>query len=144
MPRQPKPWTQEMVNNAKPGNLSIGDHLMLRVGPTGSRSYSAQVTYPGGKRRRLGVGSASKLTLEEAKRAARHMVAMAAAGEDVKVLRREARALAHYETADSPSVCSACAAVARTVMAGRSQICRTCSDEAAAGWARFSDDQVPF
>jgi hypothetical protein len=71
----------------KPGMYGDGDGLYLRVGPTGGKSWVLRtVVY--GKRRDLGLGSASLVSLAEAREAARSLRKIARAGGDPDTVRR--------------------------------------------------------
>ena len=60
------PLTAKQVQNAKPGSLSDGQGLILKVSPSGSKSWLLRVQLDG-KRRDYGLGSAKELTLAEAR-----------------------------------------------------------------------------
>ena len=68
----PKLTVRRIDSLKEPGMHSDGDGLYLRVGPTGSKSWVLR-TVVFGNRRDLGIGSASLVTLSEAREAARQL-----------------------------------------------------------------------
>src|SRR4051812_47892879 len=72
---------------SKPGMYGDGDGLYLRVGPSGSKSWVLR-TAVFGRRRDLGIGSASLVTLAEARENARSLRKVARAGGDPDAIRK--------------------------------------------------------
>jgi integrase len=71
----------------QPGMFGDGDGLYLRVGPTGGKSWILR-TVVHGKRRDLGLGSASLVPLKEARETARSLRKVARSGGDPDTLRK--------------------------------------------------------
>ena len=71
----------------EPGMYGDGGGLYLRVGPTGGKSWILR-TAVHGRRRNLGLGSASLVTLAEAREEARRLRKEARAGGDPDTIRR--------------------------------------------------------
>lgn len=69
------------VKNAKPGRHGDGGGLYLLVSQTGAKSWMIRIQ-TGGKRRDIGLGSASDFTLEEARDRARELRKVARTGGD--------------------------------------------------------------
>jgi len=71
--RRTKPATVAEVNSMarSPGRHSVGDSLILCVGPSGAKSWVARVRDASGKRRDMGLGPFADLTLAEAREKAR-------------------------------------------------------------------------
>lgn len=68
----PKLTTRKVESLKVPGMHGDGDGLYLRIGPTGGKSWVLRtVVY--GNRRDLGIGSASLVTLAEARETARQL-----------------------------------------------------------------------
>lgn len=80
------------VRNAKPGRHADGNGLYLEVDPSGARRWLLRITVRG-KRRDVGLGSASLVSLAEARDAALDMRRIARAGGDPLHERRQARAI---------------------------------------------------
>ncbi|RIV75667.1 tyrosine-type recombinase/integrase [Pelagerythrobacter aerophilus] len=70
------------VKNAKPGRHGDGEGLYLLVSPTGAKSWVLRVSVKGGKRRDIGLGALSDLSLEEAREKSRGLRKVARAGGD--------------------------------------------------------------
>lgn len=69
------------VETAKPGRYIDGEGLMLEVSPTGAKSWVLRLQVQ--KRRRdIGLGALSTLSLEQARQVARHLRSVARAGDD--------------------------------------------------------------
>ena len=83
----PKLTVRRIDSLKEPGMHSDGDGLYLRVGPTGSKSWVLR-TVVFGNRRDLGIGSASLVTLSEAREAARQLRKVARAGGDPDTVRK--------------------------------------------------------
>ena len=83
----PKLSTRKVQTAKKPGMLGDGDGLYLRVGPKGGKSWVLR-TVVHGRRRDLGIGSASLVSLAEAREIARQLRKVARAGADPDTLRR--------------------------------------------------------
>lgn len=73
--------TVKEVERAKPGRHGDGDGLYLLVSPSGGKSWVLRVVV-GGKRRDIGLGSASILTLAEARDRSRELRKAAKLGRD--------------------------------------------------------------
>lgn len=83
----PKLTARKVESLKEPGMHGDGDGLYLRIGPTGGRSWVLRtVVY--GNRRDLGLGSASLVTLAEAREAARELRKEARAGGDPDTIRK--------------------------------------------------------
>ena len=80
--------TARRVDSLKaPGMHLDGDGLYLRIGPSGGRSWILRtVVY--GHRRDFGLGSASLVTLAEARETARQLRKVARAGGDPDTVRK--------------------------------------------------------
>ena len=72
----------------KPGMHGDGDGLYLRIGPNGGKSWVLR-TVVHGRRRDLGIGSASLVTLAEARNTARLLRKVARAGGDPDTIRKK-------------------------------------------------------
>jgi integrase len=70
------------VKNAKPGRHGDGEGLYLLVSGTGAKSWLLRVKVKGGKRHDVGLGSASLLSLEEAREKSRELRKVARTGGD--------------------------------------------------------------
>ena len=80
--------TTRTVQTAKfAGMLNDGDGLYLRVGPNGGKSWVLR-TVVHGRRRDLGIGSASLVSLAEARERARQLRMVARAGGDPDAVRK--------------------------------------------------------
>ncbi len=99
-PRQPeKALTAQRVKHAtEPGKYFDGNGLYLLVKPNGSRSWVQRIVIRG-KRREMGLGSASLVTLAEAREAALQNRRIARAGGDPIQARQEALAVLTFEEA---------------------------------------------
>jgi integrase len=87
------------VKNARPGRHADGEGLMLLVSPSGAKSWVLRVQVAG-KRKDLGVGSASAFSLSDARAKAAEMRRQAKAGIDVVAERKKAqRTIPTFETA---------------------------------------------
>jgi len=71
----------------EPGRYSDGDGLILKIGPTGGRSWILRVQVDG-KRRDIGLGNARSVSLKEAREAAGDLRKQARAGLDPVAERR--------------------------------------------------------
>ena len=71
----------------EPGRYSDGDGLILKIGPTGGRSWILRVQVDG-KRRDIGLGNARNVSLKEAREAAGDLRKQARAGLDPVAERR--------------------------------------------------------
>lgn len=78
--------TALQVKHAKPGDHSDGKGLILRVRPSGSRSWVLRVQHQG-KRRDIGLGSIDDLTLAEAREKAAQLRKIARQGLDARAER---------------------------------------------------------
>jgi hypothetical protein len=83
------------VKSAKAGRHQDGNGLMLLVKPTGSRSWQLRVQADG-KRRDFGLGSATTVTLAEARQKAEQVRKLYKSGID-PVAKRKAERLAQAE-----------------------------------------------
>ena len=83
----PKLSTRKVQTAKKHGMLGDGDGLYLRVGPKGGKSWVLR-TVVHGRRRDLGIGSASLVSLAEARETARQLRKVARAGADPDTVRR--------------------------------------------------------
>ena len=86
--------TKRVVDAAKPGPITWDDDLSgfgLRVTAGGSKAYLVDYHPRGGKRRRLVVSRADRVTPEEARKMAIGMLAQVARGEDPAITRHEER-----------------------------------------------------
>ena len=83
----PKLTTRKVQTAKKRGMLGDGDGLYLRVGPKGGKSWVLR-TVVHGRRRDLGIGSASLVSLAEARETARQLRKVARAGDDPDTIRR--------------------------------------------------------
>ena len=72
----------------EPGMYGDGSGLYLRIGPTGSKSWIARTTVHG-RRRELGIGSASLVSLAESREAAREIRKIARSGDDPDAFRKK-------------------------------------------------------
>lgn len=99
-PRRPeKALTAQRVKNAtEPGKYFDGNGLYLLVKPNGSRSWVQRIVIRG-KRREMGLGSASLVTLSEAREAALQNRKVARAGGDPIQAKQEALAVLTFEEA---------------------------------------------
>lgn len=93
------PLTALQVKNAKPGDkLTDGGGLRLDVDKTGNKSWIFRFTSPvTGKERYAGLGSASDVTLAQAREAAQDARALIRAGKDPIEHRKEQRVAAKVE-----------------------------------------------
>lgn len=82
--------TVKQVERSKPGRLADGDGLYLLTSPTGGRSWMLRIQV-GGRRRDIGLGSASILTLGEARERARELRKAAKLGGDPIAVRDKER-----------------------------------------------------
>lgn len=98
--RQPeKALTAQRVKHAtEPGKYFDGNGLYLLVKPNGSRSWVQRIVIRG-KRREMGLGSASLVTLAEAREAALQNRRIARGGGDPIQARQEALAVLTFEEA---------------------------------------------
>ena len=79
--------TRRVQSLNEPGMYNDGNGLYLRVGPTGGKSWVLRtVVY--GRRRDLGIGSASLVTLAEARESAQRLRKVARAGGDPDAVRK--------------------------------------------------------
>ena len=83
---------------SEPGRYGDGDGLFLLVGPTGSKSWMVRVQKDG-KRRDIGVGSASKVSLASARERARTVRSQIEAGIDPIGERRKAAGIPTFRKA---------------------------------------------
>src|SRR5262245_44890290 len=83
----PRLSTRKVQTTKKPGMLGDGDGLYLRVGPNGGKSWVLR-TVVHGRRRDFGIGSASLVSLAEARETARQLRKVARAGADPDAVRR--------------------------------------------------------
>ncbi|MBA3324826.1 MAG: integrase arm-type DNA-binding domain-containing protein [Rhodobacteraceae bacterium] len=83
----PKLTARKVDSLKAPGMHGDGDGLYLRVGPTGSRSWILR-TVVHGRRRDLGIGSASLVSLAEARERARELRKVARDGGDPDAVRK--------------------------------------------------------
>ncbi|WP_323769031.1 tyrosine-type recombinase/integrase [Antarctobacter sp.] len=99
-PRRPeKALTAQRVKNAtEPGKYFDGNGLYLLVKPNGSRSWVQRIVIRG-KRREMGLGSASLVALAEAREAALQNRKVARAGGDPIQAKLEALAVLTFEEA---------------------------------------------
>lgn len=77
------------IKHAKPGRHGDGAGLYLLVSNTLAKSWVLRVKIKGGKRRDVGLGSASDYTLEEARERARELRKVARQGRDPVAVRDE-------------------------------------------------------
>ena len=78
---------RRVVSVIAPGMYGDGDGLYLRVGPSGGKSWVLR-TVVFGRRRDLGIGSASLVTLAEARENAQRLRKIARAGGDPDTIRK--------------------------------------------------------
>lgn len=83
----PKLTVRKVDSLTEPGMYSDGDGLYLRIGPKGGKSWILR-TVVFGRRRDLGLGAASLVSLAEAREAARALRKLARAGEDPDTVRK--------------------------------------------------------
>lgn len=83
---------------SEPGKYFDGNGLYLRVEPNGSRFWVQRITVRG-RRRELGLGSPSTVSLAEARGVAHENRKAARAGQDPIQMRREAAAIVTFEEA---------------------------------------------
>lgn len=83
----------------KPGYLSDGGGLVLQVSRTGAQSWLFRYRVTGGKIREMGLGSASIVTLADARRKAEQAQRQRSDGFDPIQVRREQQAQAQIDTA---------------------------------------------
>ena len=88
------------ANLAKPGRYSDGDGLLLVVGAKGNGSWIVRVQ-KNGKRRDIGVGAASKVTLSQARQRAADVSWQVEAGLDPVAQRRKAAGIPTFREAAS-------------------------------------------
>lgn len=81
-----------------PGRYGDGDGLYLLVGPTGSRSWVCRVQ-KGGKRRDIGLGSAKKVSLAQAREKATKVRSQVEAGVDPIIERRKDEGIPSFREA---------------------------------------------
>lgn len=97
--RPVKALTAQAVKNVtEPGKYFDGNGLYLRVDANGSRYWVQRITIRG-KRRELGLGSPSLVSLAEAREMAQQNRKLARAGGDPLQARREAQAILTFEEA---------------------------------------------
>ncbi len=82
--------TALQVKNAAPGVHVDGKGLLLRVRPSGAKSWVLRVQYAG-RRRDIGLGSIDDLTLAEARESAAHLRKIARQGRDPVLERDKAK-----------------------------------------------------
>lgn len=75
----PKLSARKVESLREPGMYADGDALYLRIGPTGAKSWILR-TVVHGRRRELGLGGASLVTLAEAREKARALRKVAREG----------------------------------------------------------------
>ena len=85
----PKLTIKRVNSLKKPGMYGDGEGLYLRVGPTGAKSWILR-TVVHGRRRELGLGSASLILLSEAREQARELRKIAREGGDPDSVRKRA------------------------------------------------------
>ena len=91
------------VKNAKPGRHGDGAGLYLLVSPAGARSWMLRIQVDG-KRRDIGLGSASDFTLQEARDRARELRKVARTGGD-PIAARDKREVAPPSFKDAAKAC---------------------------------------
>lgn len=82
----PKLTARKVDSVREPGMYADGEGLYLRVGPTGGKSWILRTTVYG-RRRELGIGSASLVSLAEARERARQLRKVARDGGDPETIR---------------------------------------------------------
>lgn len=83
----PKLTARKIETAKEPGMYADGEGLYLRIGPTGGKSWILR-TVVHGRRRELGIGSASLVGLAEAREKARQLRKVARDGGDPDTLRK--------------------------------------------------------
>lgn len=83
----PKLTARKVETIKQPGMHADGEGLYLRIGPTGGKSWILR-TVVHGRRRELGIGSASLVSLAEARETARKLRKVARDGGDPDTLRK--------------------------------------------------------
>lgn len=83
----PKLTARKVETLREPGMYGDGEGLYLRVGPTGSKSWILRIVVHG-RRRELGIGSASLVGLAEARETGRRFRKVAREGGDPDTLRK--------------------------------------------------------
>lgn len=96
--RPEKALTAQAVKSAKPGKHFDGNGLYLRVEPNGSRFWVQRIMIRG-KRCEIGLGSASLVTLAEARGKAQDNRKLACEGGDPLQIKRDAQAVLTFEEA---------------------------------------------
>ena len=91
MARQVNRLTAKQVPTLPAGLHRDGDGLLLKVEPSGSRRWLLRIAISGGKRREVGLGSASTVTLADARQKATEIRAQVRAGIDPVSERRAQR-----------------------------------------------------
>jgi integrase len=96
--RPERALTAQAVKSAKPGKHFDGNGLYLRVDPNGSRFWVQRIVIRG-KRSEIGLGSASMVSLAEARGKAHDNRKLAREGGDPLQAKREAQAMLTFEEA---------------------------------------------